>query len=454
MNRMEEYQDLMQEIDVSIPELENTLDRAKRKKIRRDRIRRPIVGLTSAFALFVLLVNFCTPVAYACSKIPFIKELAEAVTFSRSLTDAVDNEYVQPIHLEQTDADVTVSVEYLIVDQKQVNIFFRLYSDRYSSLSVEPEMKAEDYSWLAHSCGVNDFDASNGALRSITVDFMEENVPEKLRLLLDIRDLDAEAVEVSPEDSMFGDYEEEVFDYVASFDFLLEFDPMFTAAAKVLPVNQTVILDGNEITVTEIQIYPTHLRVEVIDSEKNSAWLKRLEFYIETDGGMKFETVSNGIIATGNPETPSMSSFRADSSYFYDAEQLKIVFTGAEWLNKDQEKVYVNLKTGETGQLPEGVKYVGASKSEEGWLVNFLGKQREPNHVHMLFSHKYYDLEGNQYEINSWSSTYGMIGEAIEEGYFGEQIALKDYTADEVWLTSNYSHVWTPEEAIEIIVMQ
>lgn len=457
MNRMEEYQDLMQEIDVSIPELENTLDRAKRKKIRRDRIRRPIVGLTSAFSLFVLLVNFCTPVAYACSKIPFIKELAEAVTFSRSLTDAVDNEYVQLLYLEQTDGDVTAAVEYLIVDQKQVNIFFRLQSDKYTELSVEAEMLTEDYSSLSHSLGVNDHDVPNGKLQSVTVDFTEDNVPGKLRFLMDIRDQSQPRgvpIEGSMEDAMFLECEPDTTGYVASFDFLLEFDPLFTATGKVIPINQTVSLEGNEITFTEMQIYPTHLRVEVKDSEKNAAWLKHLYFYIETDWGMKFETISNGITATGSGDTPFMSSFRADSSYFYDAKHLKIVITGAEWLNKDQEKVYVNLKTGETGQLPEGVKYVGASKSEEGWLVNFLGKQREPNHAHMLFSHKYYDLEGNQYEINSWSSTYGMIGEAIEEGYFGEQIALKDYTADEVWLTSNYSHVWKPEEAIEIIVMQ
>ena len=457
MNRMEEYQDLMQEIEQPIANLENTFNRAKRKKVRRDRIRRPIVGLTSAFLIFVLMVNFCTPVAYACSQIPFIKELAEAVTFSRSLTDAVDNEYVQPLYLEQTDGDVTATVEYLIVDQKQVNIFFRLQSETYTELSIEPHIKAEDYGFLSNSCGVNDFDVPNGKLQSVTVDFVEDNVPGRLRFLLDIRDQSlyengGMGVEVvgEVEDAMFVDYVPDTTGYVASFDFLLEFDPMFTAAGKVIPINQTVALDGNEIIFTEMQVYPTHLRVEVMDSESNDAWLKSLEFYIETDWGMKFDTISNGVTATGSGDSPFMSSFRADSSYFYDAKHLNIMITGATWLDKDMEKVYVNLKTGETGLLPEGVEFVGASKRDKGWLVGFRGKERKPNHGYQLFSQTFYDADGNKYEIDSWSS--GLMGEEMKEGYFGEEFPLKNYFEDEVWLTPLYSHFWTPEEPVSIIV--
>ena len=58
--------------------------------------------------------------------------------------DAVENEYVQPMYLSQTDDEITASVEYLIVDQKQVNVFFRLDSERFTNLSVHPEVLAED----------------------------------------------------------------------------------------------------------------------------------------------------------------------------------------------------------------------------------------------------------------------------------------------------------------------
>ena len=125
MNRKEEFEAMIEELNQPAPGLEATLDRAYKKKRKRTTkmIVRPVAGLAACFAVFVLLVNFCAPVAYACSQIPVLRELAAAVTFSRSLTDAVENEYVQTMDLSQTQNDITAEVAYLIVDQKQVNVF-------------------------------------------------------------------------------------------------------------------------------------------------------------------------------------------------------------------------------------------------------------------------------------------------------------------------------------------
>ena len=136
MNRKLEYEELLQELDKPVPKLERTLERAYAKKKHRSRMIRPFVSVAATFVLFVVLVNFCSPVAYACSKVPILCDLAKAVTFSRSLSDAVENEYVQNLDLTRTDGDITVSVEYLIVDRKQVNVFFRLDSEVYSNLGV------------------------------------------------------------------------------------------------------------------------------------------------------------------------------------------------------------------------------------------------------------------------------------------------------------------------------
>lgn len=57
-------------------------------------------------------------------------------------------------------------------------------------------------------------------------------------------------------------------EYVAHFDFLLEFDPEYTATGKVFSVNETVVLGGQEITITDMEVYPTHLHVNVTDSAK------------------------------------------------------------------------------------------------------------------------------------------------------------------------------------------
>lgn len=458
MNRMEEYRNLMLELDTPVPELEHTSERAFRRMRRRKQILRPLSGVAASFLLFVMLVNFWTPAAYACSKIPILKELAEAVTFSPSLKKAVDNDYVQPLHLWQKDGDVTASIEYLIVDQKQVNVFYRLNSEIYTHMNAEPTvLQADGNRHASCSYGPNDWDVPNGDLQSITIDFVDQDVPDSLRLKLNIRDHEAwqeeaPAAYTTVEDAMFEEHSHDEQGFVAHFDFLLEFDPQFTAAGKYYEINETVTLEGQKITFTDIEIYPSHLRVNIEESPENTAWINRLDFYIETDFGMTFDPISDGITATGTLDSPSMVSYRADSSYFYDANHLKIVVTGAEWLKKDMEKVHVNLKTGETDVLPEGVTFHNASQSDRGWLVEFQGVQRRRNHTYQLFSQTYYDAVGNEYHLDSWSSSFGGTSPNGKETYFIEMFPLKDYHEEDVWLCPRYSHEWIAEEPITITV--
>lgn len=458
MNRMEEYQNLMQELDRPVPRLEHTLDRAIARNARRKRIARPLFSFAAAFACFVLLVNFCTPIAYACSKVPFLKELAEAVTFSRSLTDAVDHQYVQPLHLRQTDNGVTATVEYLIVDQKQVNVFYRLDSDTYTHMSPEPSiLKADGSRPVSCSYSVNDWDVPNGRLQSVTIDFLDTDVPDSMRMQLRITEQGAPEeeslvpAEEADTDPLLEDMEYEP-NYIAAFDFFLKFDPEFTAAGRTIPIGRTIVLNGQNITLTDMEIYPTHLRLNVEDDPDNTAWLTRLDFYIETDWGMKFEPVANGIIATGTVDSPMMASYRADSSYFYEAKHLKVVITGAEWLDKDMEKVRLDLKTKEIERLPEGVALISAEKKGESWIIHFQVRRRNPHHSHQAFSNVYFDPYGNEYTIDSWATSFSDENAEEEEPgeYFYETFPLKNYPYDEVWLCPHYTDEWFAEEPVAI----
>ena len=189
MNRMEEYTALQADLEQSVPALEETLARAKTRLRRRNRrVYKAVGSFVACFALFVVLVNFCAPVAYACSKVPGLRELAAAVTFSRSLTDAVNNEYVQPIALKQTQNGITATVEHLIVDQKQVNVFFRLTGEGYEMLEAEPEFRLENGEHIGScSYGPNDYDVPTGQLQSVTLELMGEgDLPGKLLLKLNV----------------------------------------------------------------------------------------------------------------------------------------------------------------------------------------------------------------------------------------------------------------------------
>lgn len=218
MNRNEEYEILLKELEETVPDMEACLAKAKRRKQRKLLLLRPLGGVAAGFAIFVLLVNYCAPVAYACSRVPVLRELAEAVTFSRSLSDAVENEYVQEMNLSQTIDGITAEIPYLIVDQKQVNVFYRLNSESYGELSADPDIVSEDSQYTLSSSWY----AGDSGLQHITIDYLGGNVPESLILRLRVRDIgsgsDEEQVSLSETEEPAEP------DCLVTFDFLLEFD--------------------------------------------------------------------------------------------------------------------------------------------------------------------------------------------------------------------------------------
>ena len=450
MNRNEEYKALLAELEQTPEELENTVQRAlKRKNTSRKKRRAWVIScgsLAACFACFVLLVNLSMPFAQACGRIPVLRELAKAVSWSPSLSAAVENEYVQPIGQSQTVNGITATIEYVIVDQKQLHIFFTLNGDGYDNLTAEmPRYKPEQVCSTI-GCGWNQ---PPGTLLNFTLDYGDNNVPNGFTITFGVityvePDWSAEELTKSYKDEILEPVEEEDPDYLAEFTFDLEFDPEFTAKGEMVPVNQTFDLDGQSLTVTEVEVYPTHVRVNMADDPDNTAWLKGLAFYLENEDGERFEPISNGISATGVEDSPAYVSFRLESPYFADSEHLTLHITGAEWLDKDMERVRVDLAHRTAERLPEGVTFQSAEKRDGGWVLTFRVKQREEHHSFQIWYSTFYDEAGNQYESNRRGTT------TDDSGCFEETLPLPGYQEDVVWLQPTYSRTTTETTPIAI----
>ena len=447
MNRSEEYEALLRQLEQLPNDLETTVERAvKREKASRIKryLYRPAVSLAACFAAFVMLVNVFPTFARACEDIPIIADLAKAVTWSPSLSAAVENEYVQPIGKSQTVNGITATIQYLIVDQKQVNIFFTLEGD-YDNLSGEmPELYPEQ----SCSRSVNNFNEPPGSLLRFTLDYDEEDVPSGFTMTFGVTtyvetDPMAEPMEDTLE-SMLHPVEEEEPDILAEFTFDLEFDPTFTAKGEIIPVNTDFTLDGQTLTVTEVEVYPTHARVEIVGAGENTAWLKGVEFYLENEEGQIFEPISNGVSAMGDPDSPAMLSFHLESPYFAESEHLTLHITRAQWLNKDLEKVRVDLNTGYMDRKIDGVEFLSAEQRDDGWILSFKVRRIRENHSFSVFSHTFYDAAGEEYHNYSAAST------TIDETYFEEMVPLPDYPYDVVWLTPHFSHYTNCDPTITV----
>lgn len=436
MTRNEEYRQLLEQLDKTPASLEYTLQRAQaREKACRRKWRLlgvPVGSLAVCFTVFVLLVNLFPTFAYACGGVPVLRELAKAVAWSPSLSAAVENQYVQPIGMSQTENGITATVEYVIVDQKQVNIFFTLEGE-YDFLSADRLTLSP-----VQQCSIlgADFRQPPGTLLRFTLDYGEGNVPDGFTMTFPVfgeyaRENQAPAAsERSYEEEMLSPEEEPEQEILAEFTFDLRFDPAYTDQGEQISVQKDFVLDGQTLTVTEAEVYPTHVRIHVIGAEENTAWLKGLEFYLEDENGNRFEAISSGIVASGDTDTPANVSFRLESTYFSRSEHLTLYITGAEWLDKARERVEIDLKNQTAPWLPEGVVLREAKEYPDGWTLRFAvekGIQKQP------FSMTFHDEGGQSYEMGS----QGFSVSDEEDSTL--HIPLPDYHEDRVWLEAHYS---------------
>lgn len=423
--RAEEFRKLRADLEAAAPDLGEAVSRAE-KRLRRERTFRPLAGVASACAAFVLLVNFCSPVARACAQIPLLRELAAAVTFSPSLSRAVAEEYVQPLDLTQSRDGLTVGVSHLIADDSQIVVFVRAETEsgetpRFRAIIPGP---AENF-WSGIWQGGADYGEQGGdpALLPICIDIREEaDVPETFSLVLEQLDGEGEG---------------------ARFSFEIPVDRSRIAPAREYPIMETVELDGQRILLEKIRVYPTRLRLDVRGEEENTAWLRGLDFTVAADG-RNFAPPAEGVTAEGSLDEGDFRSFYAESSYFYGAERLTLSITGAKWLDKDRAETVVYPDRGEAENLPDGVHYVGSAN--DGKILLFDVEQQEPDTVSGVFGFTYRDAAGEERQL---IRAY-PVGRDVAPGCFRLELSLEEDPGEFVVLRPHISRRWEAEEAVRV----
>lgn len=465
MTRMEEYAALHAELVQEPKGLETSVERAlKRRTACRKKARTWIASGASiavCFAVFVLLVNLSVPFARACGGVPVLRELARAVAWSPSLSAAVENEYVQPIDQTRTADGVTANVEYVIVDRRQVSIFYTLTAQPDRPLDADAKISGAQGAELdGFSLSSGSYGTPNGQLRQVDVSFVDRDVPPALDLTLNIyenRWQEAEEQAAAPQDEdPFSTSERPK--YLASLTFTLTFDPYFTEQGETAAVNRTFQLDGQTLTLKTAEIYPTHLRLDFGYAPENTAWLTGLEFYVEDERGNRFEPVTNGISASGEEASPSMVTFWMDTTYFSDSKELTLYITRSRWLDKEREEIRLDLASGAHDPLPDGAELAGISRSGSGWLVTFRERMYRENWYYSLWS-GFSDASGEERSPTSSasSSTWtdpetGAHEDGSRDGWFFETLALPDVEGTEVLLTPTFTRTaeHTPPIAVAI----
>lgn len=456
MNRNDEFNDFMKELDAGVPEIGDSIKKGSRRKARKQFLYQPLMGMAAVFLMFVLSVNLCAPVAKAFSNVPLLKELTKAVAFSKSLKAALENDYVQDVYLTQTKDGVTIEITSMIVDKQELTVFYRLISEQYDGLAAYWIVDGDN--GIPYNTLPENKEQLKEEMRYETFIFDKDGMPEKMRLAMVVWNVgtyleDVQRGLVSESNEMVG--LEDAYQ-ITDFEIELELDLAQIPDVMTYKINQDIELDGQKYTVTNIEIYPTYMNMNMVADEKNTATLVYLHFYVENENGEIFGD------NRGRGERNGKFVACAESPYFYDGDIEKVVITGAEWMEKGKEKTYVNLTTGEVRNLPENIE-MKEIRLDEGnydlmFEVQYLRKMDfktgDPFGLKFWFipSEFYYDAEEKQYSGEvKWNvetdEKQCLVGESGEY-----EIRITDYPYEEVWLMNYYSHVWNADKEVSVTI--
>ena len=287
MTRQQEYDALLEELQTVPPTLAGTAKRAKARAARR-RFGVSLGSLAAVAAAFVIVVNAMPTFALACGSIPILRELAAAVAFSPSLSEAVRHDYVQYVGKSQTVNGVTVTLETVIADQQQLVGFYR--TDLATETSATCNLLGED---IPTYFTISPY--SGEALRSFTVHLQDGALPETFTLSLELLASDAENQRIQVD---------------GTFDFPLQLDLEKTPAPVTVEVGKAVELDGQTLHVEQVVFAPTRTALYLSADPANTASLEALTFHFTAPDG----TVYSAVDGTSQPGTPDEAGFTPTSS--------------------------------------------------------------------------------------------------------------------------------------------
>lgn len=417
MDRMTEYRQLLDQLDGTPPALDGAVDRA-RARARRSRTGRrlgiPAASLCGAAAAFVLLVNLSVPFARACGSVPVLRELAAAAALSPTLKAAVEHDYVQPLGLRAEDDGFAMELSYLMADRGQLVLFARVTGpEEYDDFLPSARLLGPDGEGLPGWSTVGTSVVPGELSGALTLIYNGEGtpaLPETLRL---------ECTVGAYDDDRPGEWAT-----AARFTFEFPLDERFRDRGRTVEVDRWLELDGNRIRVAALEVAPTHARLVLEQDPANGEELRSLDFWLEDGDGARYERGSaSGLSAVGD-------TYLVESPWFADSEELTLHIAGARWLDRELTAVTVDLKTLESGPLPEGVTLTGVRRQGDDVELSFAAPVNQPFESNITLPDGTRDYAGM-----GLTQQPGEGGSGLYRGY----LLLKDYPYDTVTLTPAWS---------------
>lgn len=415
VDRGQEWQAFLDEASVEpegLDTVEEKLEKRMRQGKRKKRAFYSSFTTAAAAILLILLVNTNAAFAHTFSTIPVIGQLIEYIKFDKSLSQAIENEYVQEVALTAWDGDKQLGLPYVLADEKNLVLFFQLPEDyelaanEWAQISLK-EMrdgstgdKVEGFSYSISSLSQEGKEQNHGFMM-MRFNFAEGKLPKSIvfDVVLEIEILPNEERAV-PVGEFEEDERERNMKEVGRFTFEVNFEEF--AKPIVYDFHKSFSIRGQSITLEEMKIYPTGTEVTFDFADENTAWVKGLDLAVEEKGEITLKG-SDGISAMYDVDYGGMRVF-IESDYFAKPKEQQLLIRGLRLLDKDKQFITVDMENKTITPAIEGMELKEVIKGKGKANLIFATKVTE-DETFGAFNFEYKDEDGNAYMLKSEGSS-------------------------------------------------
>lgn len=329
----QDLQKLTQELAaVEVPK--EALQQVRMKAVHQHRLirrrKRRLYTVASVAALVLLL--FATSIrvspvfAQVVAKIPGLAPIVGMIAYDKGISDIVENNYYEDLGIVITQGDYTLTLHSVVADHSGMTIFYNIKSPfNLSKVSITSlEVSQQGIPWGAASSYVSSLVGGSGTVREDKVEIMP--------------------VDELSYDNMSFEFNVHL-DDAAKTKFVVPFTlTKSIKQPKVYEVNQFVVVDGQKISIKQLEISPLRAEIRLAADEQNTMQLLKFRSVrlIDENGENWGQTrdMEEGFGIWRDGEV----RIRMQSNYFRQPQKLTLVMEEIEALPKGSDYIEVDFE--------------------------------------------------------------------------------------------------------------
>ena len=294
-----------------------------------------------AFSVAVILIlTFVTSIrvspafASAISTIPGMERFVHLIHLDKGMKAIVENDYYEPIGITQVKDSITFTIDGIIIDATGAEIFYTLEAP-YSleNMNFESVKFLNDGQEIVSSSGYDTLEMEQTNKKVDKFSFVFKKAETFKNTNFEVQ-LEVKQANKKTSFHMPFKIENEI------------------KTGKIYTLNENVEIDGQQIEVKEIKIYPLRVAVTLEFDEQNEMKILLFEdMRLEDENGEIWSSIQNGISGFGKNAKKERTYF-LQSNYFKEPKELYLKFGKVQALPKEESYLLVDFAKKEILEQP------------------------------------------------------------------------------------------------------